>query len=101
MKGKWGSILPALLRAVAEGKMGDPAKAIYWKTAGYRTVTGAVLVAVGAGLGSVCTGYPEFAWACKSQVWVMAAGGLLSAVGLADGGTRTPWPNGTPQEDKD
>jgi hypothetical protein len=101
-KGKWGSLLPALLRAVAEGKLGERPKAIYWKTAGYRTFTGAALVAAGAGLGAVCANYGEaMAWACKAEGWVMGFGALLAAVGLADGGTRAPWPEGTPKAEKE
>jgi uncharacterized membrane protein YedE/YeeE len=102
LKGKWGSLLPALLRSVAEGKLGERPKAIYWKTAGYRTFVGAALVGLGYGLGGVCGSYSEtMAWACKAQGWVMALGALLAAVGLADGGTRAPWPDGTPKAEKE
>jgi uncharacterized membrane protein YedE/YeeE len=98
LKGRWGSLLPAVLRAVAEGKFGEPAKAVYWKTAGYRTVTGAALVGLGAGLGAVCGSYSELAWSCRAETWIMAAGALLASVGLVDGGVRSPWPDGTPKE---
>jgi len=100
LKGKWGSVLPALLRAVAEGKFGEPARKFYWATAGAKTITGAILVAVGAGLASLCSSGGEvYPWACSAQPYVITLGGLLASVGLVDGGVRSPWPNGTPKAD--
>lgn len=99
LKGRWGSVLPTLLKAVAEGKAGEPAKAVYWKVAGFKTVTGAALGGIGAGLTFVCTSYgATYPWACTASGWVMGAGALLFGVGLIDGGTRSPWPDGTPKE---
>lgn len=99
VKGRWGSILPQVLRAAAEGKFGPQAKAVYWFGAGYRTVTGALLVGVGAGLASLCdTSGTVYPWACTAQPYVLTIGGFLAAVGLVDGGVRAPWPNGTPKE---
>jgi hypothetical protein len=102
IKGRWGSILPAILRAAAEGQLGEPVKRAYWVAAGYRTFTGAVLVGLGAALETVCGSYPDMAWACPAARYVYIAGGLLAAVGLVDGGVRAPWPAGTPiaPEDK-
>jgi len=98
LKGRWGSILPALLRALAEGKFGETPKAIYWKTAGYRTLTGAALSAVAVGAGQVCGSYPDYAWSCDVAKYALAVGVFLAGVGLADGGTRAPWPEGTPKD---
>jgi uncharacterized membrane protein YedE/YeeE len=93
LKGRWGAILPALLKAIAEGKAGEPAKAIYWKTVGYKTPAGALVFGVGAGLGYVCGSYHDvYPWACTAQTWLMGAGGLLVSVGLVDGGTRAEPP---------
>lgn len=102
LRGKWGSILPALFKAIAEGKMGEWPKRIYWFGAGHRTVTGAVLLAVGAGLEMTCSSYPDMAWACSAGKYVYVVGAFLASVGLVDGGVRSPWPTGTviPPEDK-
>lgn len=88
-------ILPALLKAWAEGKFGAPAQKFYWLLAGYKTITGAIILALGAGLETVCAGYPGYAWSCTAAPYVYMIGGLLAAVGLVDGGTRSPWPKGT------
>lgn len=98
LKGRWGSILPQVLKAIAEGKMGAPAKAVYWFGAGYRTVTGAALVGIAFGLGSLCdTSGALYPWACTIQPYVITVGGILAGVGLVDGGVRSPWPTGTPK----
>lgn len=99
LKGRWGSVLPAILRAAAEGQFGPQVKAIYWFAAGYKTVTGAVLIGAAAGLGTLCeTGGATYSWACGAQPWVLSLGAILAGVGLVDGGTRAPWPEGTPKE---
>jgi hypothetical protein len=92
VRARWGSILPALFKAAAEGQFGPAVQKAYWWTAGYRTFIGAVLLGVGAGLETVCASYPDLTWACPAARYVYIAGGVLTAVGLADGGTRAPWP---------
>ena len=99
-KGHWGKILPAILRGVAEGKFGEPAKKIYWASAGYKTVTGAVLIFIGGGLEVLAGTGPEYQWAVRAGQVVYTLGGILASVGLADGGTRSPWPEGTPAADR-
>lgn len=94
VKGRWGSILPPIFKAAAEGGFGEPIKKLYWMTAQYKTVIGAVLWAVGAGLETICGNYPQFSWACAYSVWPFYIGAFLTGVGLADGGTRSPWPEG-------
>jgi len=99
VKGRWGTILPALFKAAAEGGFGEPIKKVYWATAKYKTMIGAVLWGAGAALETVCGQYPQFAWACTYALWPYYAGMFLTAVGLADGGTRSPWPTGTDKAD--
>lgn len=93
VKAKWGSILPAILKAAAEGKFGEGIKRAYWAMAGIKTVSGAVVLALGAGLETVCASYPEYAWTCGAGKWLYLIGGILASVGLVDGGTRAPWPS--------
>lgn len=102
LRGRWGSILPALFKGIAEGKFGELPKRIYWFGAGHRTVTGAILLAAGAGLETIASAYPEWTWAAPAARYVYAAGAFLTTVGLVDGGVRSPWPAGTviPPEDK-
>lgn len=97
-RGKWGSILPMILRAIAEGKFGEGPKKVYWFMAGYKTASGTVLTVLGIGLRAVCA--PEAEWACSSSNFLIVLGGILWQVGLVDGGTRAPWPQGTPKEDR-
>jgi hypothetical protein len=92
LKGKWGTILPAIFKHAAEGDFGEPIKKAYWFTAGYRTIVGAALWAIGAGAETVCGSYPQFAWSCAAATWAYWIGAFLTGVGLADGGTRSPWP---------
>jgi hypothetical protein len=96
----WGKILPVLLKKVAEGNAGPLAQRIYWATAKYKTLTGAILLALGTGSEAVCGSFPQWAWTCEVGPWIYWVGMVLTAVGLADGGTRSPWPNGTPKEGK-
>lgn len=89
-------VIPSLLRMWAEGKLGAPAQKLYWLLAGYKTITGAVLLAVGTGLETTCAGYADYAWTCQAAPYVYMVGAALAAIGLVDGGTRSPWPSGTP-----
>jgi uncharacterized membrane protein YedE/YeeE len=98
IKGNWSKILPMVFKAAAEGQFGEPVKTAYWWLAGKKTVTGALLVGVGAGLEAVCASTSEFGWACTLAQYVYYGGMLLAVVGLADGGTRAPWPEGTPKD---
>ena len=96
---KWSGlaskILPGLLKSWAEGGLGEPAKKVYWWLAGYKTITGAILIAAGTGLEAIAGTYPEWTWAPGVAKGIFWAGSLLASVGLVDGGTRSPWPNGT------
>jgi hypothetical protein len=115
----WGKLLPTLFRMIAEGRIDEllglaapltydeagrphptlrhyPLKRFYWWNSGKKTFTGAVLMGLGAGLETVCASFPEFAWSCPASRYVYLAGAFLTAVGLVDGGTRAPWPSGTP-----
>ena len=96
VKAKWGSILPAMLKAVAEGGLGETPKRLYWALAGKKTALGAALIFAAYGLEAICNAYPEMQWGCRWSQWVLVIGGVLASVGLADGGTRAPWPTGTP-----
>jgi len=95
IKGHWGSILPKLFKSAAEGDFGPQVKAVYWFMAKYKTITGAVLWGAGAALETVCGTYPQYSWACHYAVWPYYVGMFLTGIGLADGGTRAPWPTGT------
>ena len=95
IKGHWGRVIPAILKAAGEGDFGPALKSVYWFGEKYATVTGAVLWAIGAGLETVCASSPDFAWSCPASRYVYLAGAALTAVGLVDGGTRAPWPTGT------
>lgn len=107
----WGKLLPTILRMVAEGKLDEslgltapaglrsyPLKRAYWAAAGKKTFTGAALLFFGAGLETLCASYPAWAWSCEWARYVYYAGAALAAVGLVDGGTRAPWPAGTPKD---
>lgn len=100
VKARWGAILPAVFKAAAEGQFGPAVQRVYWATARYKTFTGAVVLGLGAALETVCAGFPDFAWSCPAPRYVYLAGALLTAVGLVDGGTRAPWPAGTPIPDE-
>lgn len=95
IKARWGSILPAIFKAAAEGEFGEPVKRVYWALSQYKTFSGAALMAAGAGLETVCASFPDFAWACPASRYVYLAGEVLAVVGLVDGGVRAPWPAGT------
>lgn len=105
----WGKVLPTLLRMVAEGRLDQalgltaasgirayPFKRLYWTTAGLKTFTGMALVGLGAGFETICAGFASVPWACTGARYVYLVGAALTAVGLVDGGTRAPWPTGTP-----
>lgn len=95
LKGHWGKLLPPLFKAAAEGDLGPQVKALYWFASKYKTITGAILWGAGAALETVCGNYPEFSWACAYAAWPYWLGVVLTGVGLADGGTRSPYPAGT------
>lgn len=89
-------VLPTLLRLWAEGKLfGEKGARVYWWLAGKKTVTGAILLALGTGLEAVAAGYPELAWAPVAARVIFWTGAALSSIGLVDGGVRSPWPKGT------
>lgn len=92
VRARWGSILPELFKAAAEGKFGSMVQKVYWASAKYKTVTGAVLLAAGAALETLAAAYPDMAWAAPASRYVYLIGGFLAAVGLVDGGVRAPWP---------
>jgi uncharacterized membrane protein YedE/YeeE len=107
----WGKLLPTLFKMVAEGKVDKllgltaekglksyPIKRAYWLAAGRKTFAGAVLIGVGTGLEAVCANFTGFTWTCGASRWVYLAGGVLTSIGLVDGGTRAPWPEGTPKD---
>jgi hypothetical protein len=101
LKAKWGSILPTVFKAAAEGQFGPRVKFLYWWTAQYKTFVGAVLWGAGAALETVCANYPQFAWSCTYALYPYYVGMFLTGVGLADGGTRAPWPDGAQAEHKE
>lgn len=94
LKARWGELLPAVFKAAAEGSFGPGVSKVYWFCAKYKTATGAVLWGAGAALESVCSNYPSLGWTCTWAPYVYYAGMILTGVGLADGGTRSPWPKG-------
>lgn len=98
LKGRWGAILPAIFKAAAEGDFGPQVKACYWWAAKYKTIWGAAIIGAGVALEAIAGTYPQWTWAAPAARWVYWAGALLTAVGLVDGGTRAPWPEGTPKE---
>jgi hypothetical protein len=93
-KARWGSILPALFKAAAEGQFGEPVKKAYWLLNGYATFTGMVFVGLGTALEAVSSSYPELAWAPVAAAWIYRVGTVLAAVGLLRGGVNSPWPEG-------
>lgn len=90
-KGNWGKIIPPILTAIAEGKMGPVAKKVYWFMAGKKTISGMVLLGLAYGLEAVCNQYGTL-WGCQWSQWLVWIGGFLASVGLIDGGNRAPWP---------
>jgi len=98
IKARWGAILPAIFKAAAEGDFGPQVKAAYWALAGKKTIIGASILGAGVALETLCASYPQWGWPCGWSRWVYLAGGILTSVGLADGGTRAPWPAGTPKD---
>lgn len=94
VKGHLGQIVPMIFKSAGEGDFGPQIKAIYWFGNKYATVTGAILWGLGAGLETVCGGYPQWAWSCGASQWIVVAGQVLSAAGLLRGATNSPWPDG-------
>lgn len=107
----WGRLLPTLFRMIAEGEIDArlgltapsgirnyPLKRVYWFAAGKKTFAGMALIAIGTGFDAICAGYPSAPWSCTGARYVYWVGAALTAVGLVDGGTRAPWPTGTPKE---
>jgi len=92
VKGNWGKIIPPILTAIAEGKMGPVVKRVYWVVAGKKTFIGMVLVGLAYGLEAVCNNYGGAGWGCTASQWLVWIGGFLASVGLIDGGNRAPWP---------
>ena len=97
-KMNWGKLLPTLFRAIAEGQAGEVPKKIYWLLSGKKTFIGALLIGVGTASEEVCANYTQFPWTCEASTWIFYLGALMASVGLVDGGTRAPWPEGTPKE---
>lgn len=93
-------LLPMLLRAWAEGGLGEPARKAYWWLAGYKAITGALIMGLGVGLEAVSASFPGWTWAPPAARGVFWLGAMLSSVGLVDGGVRSPWPEGTEIPDK-
>lgn len=93
LKGRIGSILPALFKAAAEGEFGQPIKRLYWWTSGKKTAMGAIPWFIGAGAETVCSNMPQFPWTCDVSHWAYWIGMVLIPVGLIDAGTRSPWPS--------
>lgn len=82
-----GAILVHLIRKVAEGDFGEPAKAAYWKLAGIKTWSGVVLGVAWYGLtqasaAGVCADCSTWAG------YVLASSLFLVSVGLVDAGFR-------------
>ena len=104
----WGALLPKLLRMVAEGKADEaiglksyPLKRAYWFAAGKKTFTGAALTFLAAGFAGICGQYEQWPWACDASRYAMLAGVVITGLGVVDGATRAPWPDGTPRPEKD
>lgn len=96
----WGKIIPQVLRAAAEGRAGEMPKKVYWALAGKKTFIGALLIGLGTAGEAVCANYTAYQWTCEASTWIYYLGALLASVGLVDGGTRAPWPTGTPKEEE-
>lgn len=94
----WGKLLPSLFRAIAEGQAGETPKKIYWFLAGKKTFIGALLIGLGTAGEAVCANYTGYQWTCEASTWIYYLGALMASAGLVDGGTRAPWPAGTPKE---
>lgn len=88
-------ILPALLTAWAEGKLGKKPQAVYIWLEGKKTILGMVLIAAGTAAEALAANYPELAWAPEVATVAFWIGSVLAGVGLVDGGLRSPWPKGT------
>ena len=88
-------LIPGLLRAWAEGGLGEPARKVYWFLEGYKTITGALLMALGTGLEAIAANYPDWTWAAPAARAIFWIGAILTPIGLVDGGVRSPWPRGT------
>jgi hypothetical protein len=63
--------------------------------AGYKTVSGVVLLGLAYGSEAVCNQY-GYTWGCTVSTWALWIGTVLVPVGLIDGGNRAPWPE-TPE----
>lgn len=87
LKGKPSEFIPKIIKAVAEGKFGEPAKKVYWQVAGYKTW----ITVVVASAGFVLQQLEEAGLCADCGAWYVilyqVALGLL-AVGLFDGAVR-------------
>ena len=94
LRGRWGSLIPSLLKGAGEGQFGEAAKKVYWFGNGYATVTGAIFLAVGTAAEALAAGYPEWPWLVPTAQYVYQIGGVLAAAGLLRGAVNSPWPDG-------
>lgn len=86
-------VLPAALRMWAQSD-GWPGK-VYWWLEGKKTVSGVILIGIGAALREVAPMYPELEWLPAVMQAVTWLGATMASVGLVDAGVRSPWPKGT------
>jgi hypothetical protein len=95
LKGNWGKLIPMVFKAIADGEFGKvPQRAYIW-LAGKKTISGAALFGLALAFEGVCSNYPSITWSCGVSRVLYDLGAVLLAVGLIDGGVRSPWPEST------
>jgi hypothetical protein len=84
LKGRVAQVLPALLRACADGDLGPQAKAIYWALAGKKTYIGIGLAVAAFALEKLVAAPPDYAWETWTLGLVYSFSGIFFAAGLVD-----------------
>jgi hypothetical protein len=93
LKGKWGSILAAILKAAGDGDFGPAVEKAYWWAAGKKTLWGIILLGVTISLDALAKAAPaEYPWAGPACTAVGTVAVVLTGLGLVDGGVREQAP---------
>jgi hypothetical protein len=84
LKGRLGQILPALLRAMADGDFGPQAKAVYWFLAGKKTYIGLTLGALAFIFEKLVAAPPDYPWEGAVLAVVYSIAATFFTAGLID-----------------
>lgn len=84
LKGRIAQVLPALLRACADGDLGPQAKAAYWFLAGKKTYIGIALGVGAFALEKLVAAPPDYTWEKPALAVLYTLGAIFAGAGLID-----------------